>query len=158
MTTFAYKDGILVADSAATCAGTYNGSTRKIFASKKGGLVAVSGDMAANAAFKKWVEEKHCVGDIPSTDASYSGLWIKPDGGVFVLEFGAAVQIEAPFVAGGSGMDLAMGAMAAGASAQDAVLIATCFDTASRGPIQIAKLSELSVELPDNVVVFPAKS
>lgn len=158
MTTFAYRDGVLASDSAATCSGTYQGSVQKIFASKTGGLVAASGDMAALAVFRRWVEEKHCQGDIPHTDAGYSGLWIKPNGDVFVLEFQTAVQIKAPFVAGGSGMDLATGAMAAGATAEEAVQIAAMFDTSSRAPVQVAKLADLSVNLPDNVVVFAAKS
>jgi hypothetical protein len=158
MTTFAYKDGVLAADSAATCSGTYQGSTQKIFASKRGGLVAVSGDMAANAAFKKWVEEKHCQGEVPDTDAAYSAIWIKPNGEIYVIEFRAAVRLDAPFVAGGSGMDLATGAMAFGATAAEAVQVAAAFDTSTALPIQIARLEDLSADLPDNVIVFNAKS
>lgn len=158
MTTIAYKDGILAADSAVTYSGTYQGSTRKIFASKQGGLVAACGDLTALAVVKRWVEEKHCKGDIPETSAEYSALWVKPNGEVYVVEHREAVKIDAPFIANGSGADIATGAMAFGATADQAVHIAACFDTSSAAPIQIAKLSELSVELPDNVVVFPAKN
>lgn len=157
MTTFAYKDGVLASDSGVVCAGTYQGSTRKIFSSKQGGMVAVSGDLAALATFKRWVEEKHCKGDVPVTDAAYSAIWIKPNGEVYVVEGDATVQVDVPFIAGGSGMDLATGAMAAGASPEQAVQIAAMFDTGTHGPIQVAKLASVTAELPDNVVALSTK-
>lgn len=158
MTTFAYRDGVLASDSAVVCSGTYGGSTQKIFASKQGGLVAASGDLAALASFKKWVEEKHCKGGVPEMSASYSALWIKPNGEVFIIELDAAVQVEVPFIAGGSGSDIAMGAMAAGATAEQAVQIAAMFDTSTQLPVQVARLEDLVSPLPDNVVAFKTKS
>lgn len=154
MTTFAYRDGVLAADSAITMSGTYQGSTRKIFASKQGGMIAVSGDLAALAVFKRWVEENHCKGDVPVTDAEYSAVWIKPNGEVYAVERDAAVLVEVPFIAGGSGFDLATGAMAAGATAEQAVQIAAMFDTNTQLPVQVARID---IVLPDNVVELKTK-
>lgn len=49
-------------------------------------------------------------------------------------------KVHASFYAIGSGRRLAIGAMAAGASAKEAVEIACRFDTHSRGPVNAARV------------------
>lgn len=160
MTTIAYKDGIMAADSGVTYDDTYKGSTQKIFFSKKSGVVGMCGSLAYLAKFKKWVEVEHCdLAKIPNTEGDATALWLKTDETVWLIECGLAVQVNAPYYATGSGHALATGAMAAGASAEQAVLVATIHDAHSYAPVQVANLADAKVDVvtPDNVLVFPPK-
>jgi len=59
---------------------------------------------------------------------------------VFLTEDGP-LHLEAPFFASGSGRFLAMGAMAAGASAEQALQIACDMDQGTSGPVHSFKVT-----------------
>jgi hypothetical protein len=139
MTTIAYKDGTLATDSAMSAAGTWLGSVQKVFVGPEGGAVAVAGDTVASAAFKRWARAGF-QGEIPDPTAQHSAVWAKNDGTLWIVEAGEAVRVTAPFLACGSGTDIAMGAMAAGATAEEAVMIACTFDLSSETPVVSHKI------------------
>lgn len=151
MTTAAYKDGVLVSDSGMGSHSTYEGSVRKLFRSKSNGIVAGCGDAVSLALIEEWAEQHNCdldfLADIPER-FDYSGLWIREDRSLWFFEKGVAFRFDAPFAAIGSGRDIALGAMAAGASAEQAVTIAVTFDNATHLPIQIMPV------FTDNTIAF----
>lgn len=65
------------------------------------------------------------------TDDWVTMLMVAPDGSLRRLTKGGVASFEAPFYADGSGGEYAMGAMAMGANARQAVQVACRFDLAS---------------------------
>ena len=140
MTTIAYRDGVLAADSASCAGGTWSGSTRKIGRAPDGSIAALSGTVVDCHAVLRWVEHGMDERKRP-VEQDVAGLLITADGTVYLVEGNAPpAPITAPFYAAGSGRQIALGAMAAGASAQRAVEIACEWDTGSRGPVVVERL------------------
>jgi ATP-dependent protease HslVU (ClpYQ) peptidase subunit len=123
MTTIAYRDGKMAGDSKVTYDGSFQGNVTKVFKSSKGDLVGLCGDTSGLPAIKEWVK-KGCKTPIPNFDGESSVMWVKPDGTAYIVEFGAACEVEGPFFAIGSGHAFAKGAMGAGCDAETAVAIA----------------------------------
>ena len=147
MTTIAYRDGVLAADSLISCGQTRIGSVRKIVRAN-GFLAALTGDMQDTVLLRRWLEAG-CPEAPNDDDASPWGTLGNDGGsGIVVDATGAMVfdnklrryAVDAPFLADGSGADIALGAMAAGASAEDAVRIACRLDTGSGEPVEAARL------------------
>ena len=136
MTVIAIKDGIIAADSASCANDRTSHYTDKIFAVKPehgGGYVASSGAWAlGQTAARKFAE----TGEIPDAKADQFNLHLlRADGTTARCEDGCWFDIDAPFMAGGSGADFAAGAMAAGASAEEAVRLACQHMNFCGGPI-----------------------
>lgn len=152
MTTVAYRDGILVADSGISGAGTYHGSTKKIFRGKRNGVAGGAGHCSIFSWLEEWAEKHDFAVDFLKShwDCEIDGviLWIKPDQTIWLVEDGHCWRLEAPFAAIGSGEQIALGAMAAGASAEQAVHIACGFDNGSHMPLQVMPV------FTDNIVAF----
>jgi len=126
VTVIAIKDGIIAADGASSANDRITHYTAKIFAVKPehgGGYVAASGIWGlGQAAARQYAE----TGSFPSEKADQFNLHLlRPDGTTARCEDGCWFDVDAPFMAGGSGADFAAGAMAAGASAAEAVRL-TC--------------------------------
>lgn len=144
MTTYAYKNGVLVADTAVTMGGQYLGTTLKIV--KKGPfLAAASGSASLARNFIDWVA-RGMKGDVPDMLVTASkedwtawGQIFCPDGLVVSFEPNGVNTYRSPFTADGSGGMIAMGAMAHGATAEEAVRIACKLDVATREPIVILR-------------------
>lgn len=143
MTTVAYKGGIIAADRAISSNG-HVGTTKKIWKRKSDG--ALVGCCGLVALFQRWSEwflagER---GPPPSLgtcdDSDTTALVVRPSGLVEVwCRFGPA-KYDAKYHAIGSGGDLAMGAMAVGASARVAVAAAAKHDHATGHGITFLKL------------------
>jgi ATP-dependent protease HslVU (ClpYQ) peptidase subunit len=72
------------------------------------------------------------------------GTIVFPNGKLFVMNRAAVlVEFQSEFVAIGSGAAVALGAMAYGATAREAVRIAIEFDVYSGGEIQEVRLDDL---------------
>ena len=141
MTTIAYRDGVLAADTLVTENGYRVGSVQKI-GCIKGVLFGVAGVMAHMVAFKDWIRSG-MKGDPPSVAS------VSDDGGATALViYGDSVLcwdcdrwdiMRTPFYAIGTGAKAAMGAMQAGADAEAAVRAAMALDISSGGEITVLR-------------------
>lgn len=146
MTTVALKDGVIAADRLITNRDIVVGLQKKLFvATGPGGpyVHASVGECGHDDAVGLWIARGMSLSEIPDIGEHghavvvwRAGLRILTDGVMF--EPG-----EAPFHAWGNGRDIALGAMAAGASAEEAVEIACRFDVYSRGPVDVIRIADL---------------
>ena len=140
MTTIAYRDGVLAADSLVTLGSTkVHGSYQKI---RRIGqyLVGTAGSVACCQAFVDWLksnDDSH-----PPPKGEYGALIVDPRGRVREIENGSVLPVPrgAKFFAIGSGSPYALAAMYAGATAVDAVKIAAKIDTSTGLPVKTLKV------------------
>lgn len=142
MTTIAYRDDVLAADTQITCGGTIDGWVQKAFR-KRELLYATSGSSGLGDAFLTWVA-KGMEGDAPSLkgDKDDNGAhgYLFPGGDRVVWRYDDVwATHHAPFFAYGSGAEIALGAMLAGATAEEAVRAAAQRDTATGGEITVLR-------------------
>ncbi|MBZ9873080.1 hypothetical protein LB542_19725 [Mesorhizobium sp. BR1-1-9] len=131
MTTVAYRDGILAADSRGTCSGWIQpGRETKLFRLIDGRAAGVTGQWAIAAKLLKWIESDRSESQ-PEGDARVVVIGKK----IEVFEDGHSYIEAAKFMAWGSGMPPALGALHAGASAVEAVRIAGLVDTLTGGRV-----------------------
>jgi ATP-dependent HslUV protease subunit HslV len=148
MTTIAYRNGILAADSQVVSGNTRVGEMRKVWKTKSGALVGFAGNASLSHEIEQWVE-KDLSGEVPSTADRGSIILVRPTGEVFLIDDdGGPVRIAAAFYSEGSGADVAIGALAAGASAVQAVEIASIYDIGTGGPIQYVELGNVIKLVP----------
>ncbi len=145
MTTIAFRDGTLAADSQATN-GHLKGSTRvKIARNERGDLAGASGDCGFTAKFLRWFEggEKSDPPECHTDDSGPDvGVIYRVSGEIEMFEPSGSFVIHAEYHAIGSGCHLALGAMAAGFSAEAAVEVAAKHDCYTGGAILTMKHSE----------------
>ena len=138
MTIVCYKDGTLAADTAIWNGDTLTGHATKIVKNRHNYLVGATGDYPICQDFISWVEEHlgdiEELGDFPVPDegADIAGIIISPEDIVTHYDGNGypIVGIVSPYYAEGLGADMAIGAMAAGATAEQAVQI--CIDHLAR--------------------------
>lgn len=135
MTTIAYKDGILAGDTLSTCNGLRDDYGTKIWRVGRV-LVGAAGSRGECLRFREWVAGG-LVGSPPLTETN--GIVVSPASVVCWSEKGCW-PVSAPFYAIGTGYELALGAMAHGASADEAVRIAAQFDTRTGGEVTALSL------------------
>lgn len=144
MTVIAFRDGLMSADSLMSSGGTRAGWVRKVAKGKGGHLGGVAGEAGAGLKFLQWVE-KGAKGKMPGGDIS--AIFVKPDGSVFLIDKTAIlIPSDAPFYATGTGGDLALGVMAAGAEADEAVLAAIKFDVHCGGAVTSVRLDPVGAK------------
>lgn len=143
MTTIAYKDGVLAADRAIT-GGGHVGTARKVWKRKSdGALVGGCGTVSVLQKWAQWFldgERGNSPGLGTDEDSSSQMLVVRPNGKVEAHDRYGRAMYEAPYYALGSGCDYAMGAMAFGASARQAVAAATKHDHGTGYGIQYVTL------------------
>lgn len=140
MTTIAYRDGVLAADTL----GVYGGNVRetmgaqKIMRAKDGSLLAITGDFAATHTYASCLAR----GQIPASLPKDSGrvIQIAKSGKVSVHEAGGSYPLGTKVFAYGSGSDAARGAMLMGASAVEAVRVASKVDIHTGSTVRFLKL------------------
>ncbi|WP_316196603.1 hypothetical protein [Bradyrhizobium sp. SZCCHNS3053] len=133
MTTVAYKDGMMAADTLMIKGSTKFGHVTKIVKRDDGALCGGSGNLNWVQAFHRWFLDG-CVDAPPELSEYDNGLIArKGDPEVEVYEQGGSFRFKANWTAIGSGKEYAFGAMCAGASAEDAVLIACIYDPGTGG-------------------------
>ena len=149
MTVIAYRDGILACDSAWNDDHLLVNSMTKIARLSWGALYGAAGD----SDDRDLIELLTKLGSrIPShaelkvIERDINALLITPSFDVYNIQTGTneayAFQVHMPFIAIGSGRELAMGAMAAGAGAEEAARIVCGLHGQCRPPIHILKLDD----------------
>lgn len=138
MTTIAYRRGVLASDSLVTCNGLRDGYAQKIY--RVGPLlVAGAGSAAICTRFVEWVRAG-MKGESPwYGEDSGNSMIITPEDQIVVWGSSGSWVSDSDFYALGSGERLALGAMAYGASAEEAVECAIRFDVYSGGPIKTVR-------------------
>jgi len=139
VTTIAYRDGILAADSLVTLGDTkVHGSFQKIRRIDDY-LIGTAGGVADSERFIQWLKAG---GEDECPKGSYSALIIDPRGRLREIESGSLLPRprNAKFAAIGSGAPYAIAAMWAGATAIEAVKIAAKIDTSTGLPVKSLKI------------------
>jgi len=140
MTTIAYKQGVLASDTGATMGGSRLGRVEKIVRAADGRLAAAAGNAAYAHAFRAWVlkgegEPPSAKSDDPSV--ANRGIIFHPCGRIQVFEDVGSFDVTAPYYAIGSGRPEALGAMHAGATAEQAVRAAMEHDEHTFGEVLV---------------------
>ena len=135
MTTIACRDRILASDSACIEGDTIAHEMKKLFR-VRGMLVGCCGLATDISNFVHWLRKGADVDDYPKM-RQFSALIVAHDGTVTGFEEMSphGLVITAPYCAIGTGMDVALGAMYAGASAVEAVKAARAHNTATVGRV-----------------------
>jgi len=138
MTTIAYKDGVVAYDSLVTVGRRKHLEPAKVFKWNKALIGMCGADCPTNDVVKHWLNKLLAEPQVTKLKNSDFELLIIPLDGRLRLLYsdGRGLFLDKPFYAIGSGSDYAMGAMAHGASAEEAVRIAAVFDTATGGKIR----------------------
>lgn len=145
MTTIAYRNGIMVSDTAVTLAGAIVGGTQKLFAANNHIIGAVGGRDAI-VPLLKWAEAGMNETAFPvfpeDDDAGFYAIIVSRDAPEKICYYwttkkGSVIvdPMDTEYFAVGSGKHFAMGAMAHGASALDAVRAAIRHDPYTVGPL-----------------------
>ena len=138
MTTIAYRDGVLAADGQRTATDVQIES-RAIKIGRIGRLLFGAAGSAAWAwRYRTWVR-CGALGEPPRCLTGSCGFLIGPDDALCLLTEDGWERSVAAFYAEGSGWQFALGAMAAGASAEEAVRAAARFDVHTGGEIIVLR-------------------
>lgn len=142
MTTIAYRDGVLAADTA-----TYlndssvrvPGRSSKVRKLPDGSLYSGAGVVSQIEALGRWLASGSSL-EQPRFD-DVTALHVRADGTVRIYDGCAEREIiDAPFYAVGTGAAAAIGAMMAGATATEAIRIAMAIDPYTAGEIDVVSL------------------
>jgi len=104
------------------------------------GVVGVAGDWDDILRFWEVIDGKPHKESGLSDDSELEGIELHPDGIFLYAASGKRYAIKDQFFAIGSGAPYAIGAMAMGATPQEAVALAARFDPATGGPIEVIPL------------------
>lgn len=159
MTTVAYKDGILAADTLISYGTFSNGNVNKIHrvsipqetGPDNQAMIAMTGVCWAIQPMIEWLEMGASQDDIPHSllqaAGDFSCIMIESDGTVWEFNNGYFIRCGVEYHAIGSGQQFALGAMAAGVSAPQAVAAAMKHDKATGGDVTILSLDDLTTEV-----------
>jgi ATP-dependent protease HslVU (ClpYQ) peptidase subunit len=139
-------DETMAADTATF---VHNGNTRmpghvkKIWRLKDGSLMGHAGTRRQADLLKRWIEDGSN-GNVPAPVDDVTALVVSPDGTMTVYDGKSERTVEgAPFYAIGSGADAALGALFAGATAKEAVEIASLVDPWTGDEVRMETLREV---------------
>jgi|SRR5581483_1705919 len=138
MTTVAFKDGQIAADSFVWDDHVCAGRTQKCGALPDGSVWGFTGNLGQLHKCRAWLNLP--LGDPPELSES-SLIIVTRDGEVKEWDEHGWQICEAPFYAWGTGCDIARGAMAFGATAEQAVLIACDFDAYTGGEVRVLSIA-----------------
>jgi hypothetical protein len=104
--------------------------------------VCTAGDVSECAKLHKWAESGFDPANKPQENQNnLSAMIVFPLEGIHYTDNSYVVyKIDAPFHAVGSGSELAIGAMSAGASAKEALKIASQYDIYTGGKLRTKKI------------------
>ena len=147
MTTVAFKNGILAADTQRTINDTI-GRTTKLYRTSRG-WVGLTGNLSLFKRWLPWFESGDWSTEPPPlTDDkdALSGLWLNNDGQCYVIcsDGVSPIPLREPFALG-SGMGYAIGAMCMGADATQAVAVAAEFDPCTGGPYNVVRATDTAI-------------
>jgi hypothetical protein len=143
MTTIAYRDGVMAADSGAWAGDAAHGWARKLAKGPDGTLYGTAGNAAEATTFLDWVEGG-CVGARPAAvregedgkDSSFIVLAAPPTGRLILITARGEEKYDAPYYAVGGAAACAFGALFAGASAETAIEAAKEHGSSAFGRVQ----------------------
>ena len=133
MTTVVYRDGVLAADTLVVANGIVVGQKSKLFRVGSHSAIGFAGDIKYMNKFLESTPEDEFTGEfgairvVGKKVTTYSGD-NNPE------------EVDAPFHAIGSGWEIAMGAMAMGATAEEAVRVAMQYDVNTGGEVECITL------------------
>lgn len=140
MTTIAYRDGILAADSQSTTGNLMLGRSDKIILAGDF-VLAMSGKIWCQKPLTDWLANQDGTPDTyPKELITENGkdflfdAFVLKDGQPFEIINGHLIPLKIQYHACGSGWEVAVGAMAGGASALEAVKITATVDVYTSGP------------------------
>jgi ATP-dependent HslUV protease subunit HslV len=142
MTTIAYRNGIMAADSAAWIGDACVSPVRKLAKGKSGTLYGVCGCAAEAENFLRWVEDGES-GEwprgVPETECRSSMIvLVAPTSGAIMLYTARGIETyDMPYFALGSGNVGALCAMHAGASAESALRACIAHANGASGDVQV---------------------
>jgi len=141
VTVIAFRQGILSADSGVSDDIIICGAKQKVVRRKDGALAAAAGDIHSIDSFFRWFQANFKRGQPEILSDDFDAIVVRPDGSVtFYNQHLVPAQMDGEYFALGTGGDVALGAMAHGASAIDAVRAGIKHTTNCRGPIQALRL------------------
>lgn len=141
MTTIAYKDGVLAADTQLTW-GTYPLPCSKITRIRDDFVYAFSGTTTDEALiYRYFCKPEWRTEDFPKTRKDFAIIFIEGGIAYHMLNSPLPMPILAP-LAIGSGGDFAIAAMAMGKSAEEAVKFASQFDTDTNNTVEVFNASD----------------
>ena len=141
MTTIAFRAGVLAADSQLTGRSDVRLRVKKIKRLKDGSLFAGSGTASLVNKMERWQNG----GQAPKIEEGDEAecIIIRPDGTVFLVDEELELeQLENEYTAIGNGAGYAIGAMAFGATAEEAIKIAAEHDSNTSLPVHSMRLKE----------------
>jgi hypothetical protein len=160
VTTIAYKNGVLAADSLINYGTFSNGEVNKIHVLSmpvecgkrvRRVMMAVSGLMWVLEPMIEWIEGGATQDEVPhcllAAAEQFSCLMIDDEGTVWEFNNGFFLKCGVEYHAIGSGMMFAIGAMAAGIDAPEAVAAAMKHDKATGGAITVCTVADLKSEV-----------
>ncbi|MFA5567960.1 MAG: hypothetical protein WC972_04855 [Trueperaceae bacterium] len=142
MTTIAYRDGVLAADTQVNNGSARVGTVQKVHRRADGHMAAGTGDFSYTQRFIAWFLGGEA-GEPPlpkrgdDGNDEGQGFIFRPDGRIVCFEGTGPNELTAPYWAQGSGRNFALGAMAHGASAEEAVQAAMRHDVWTGGEITV---------------------
>jgi ATP-dependent protease HslVU (ClpYQ) peptidase subunit len=145
MTTLAVRDGKIAADSRETIEGEGGDYCRKCdklfeFPGPPTLIVGLAGESGPGLAFLEWLRggTDELRDQLRSADVDFTAVVLYANGKVFEYDkWCIPVEITAPFYACGTGAKVALGAMKAGATAAEAVIIAAEIDPYTALPVTV---------------------
>lgn len=157
MTTIAYRNGILAADTMVSYGSFRNGYVNKIrvLDMLRDGrtekiMIAMSGTIWTLQPMIEWIENGAEQDDIPhrllSHSNDFSCVMVTGDGQLYEFNEGYFIECGVQYHAIGSGAQFALGAMAVGVGAPEAVKAAMEHDKASGGEITVMAVSDLKIQ------------
>lgn len=143
MTTIAFKDGVVAADTGLTAGGARLGYVTKIVR-RELDVAGASGCASWASAFRKWFLDGE-QGDPPpiKQDGQHDaakGAIFRHDGRINIFESGGSFELTTDMFALGSGGPEARGAMQYGASAEAAVRVAMALDEGTYGNVVVLRV------------------
>ena len=142
VTTIAYRDGILAVDSQVSDGNRFDGTMQK-WARGHGWIAAMAGAANRFEVMKTVTIDPENVPAFEKTALSENEeLIIVTEAGVFFCNSNGLLKFDADFYVAGSGGSLAMGAMAAGATAEQAVQIACKYDIKTCEPVHVLRVND----------------
>jgi ATP-dependent HslUV protease subunit HslV len=145
VTTIAYCDGVLAADTQMTCSDGSRWRVTKLERLPDGSIVGFSGDSKLIPRLVRWISRGMTARNRPrfKDDDVAEVLLVKPDGTVWLVDTSLVPErITSAQAAIGSGGPYAMGAMACGRDAEAAVNIACLFDSSSSPPVETMSIEK----------------
>ncbi len=143
LTTIAYKDGVLAADTRMTYGDGSTVRVKKIFQLSDGSLFGVAGESPWVERMREWAISGFPKKRRWSKEAEVEAMHIKTDGSIWLVHNDLNLdKVEEKYYAIGSGGAYAIGAMDCGKGAAAAVKIACRRDSSTSEPIDTLSIGE----------------